>query len=123
MTCIQHDSSVRPQYQGKWTCAPSVKRSGHLSRLRMKAEELLRKDPTAIKKLPDEQVIDLIHDLQVHQNELEMQNEELQRAQLELEDSRNRFQDLYNFAPAGYFNIDFKGLIVINKANFILTDH
>lgn len=89
----------------------------------MKAEELLRKDPTAIKKLPDEQVIDLIHDLQVHQNELEMQNEELQRAQLELEDSRNRFQDQYNFATAGYFNIDVKGLVVINKANLILTDH
>ena len=109
--------------QQKWTCAPSVKRPGHLSRLSMKVEELLRKDPTAIKIIPDEQAINLIHDLQVHQNELEMKNEELQRAQLELEDSRNRFQDQYNFAPVGYFNIDVKGLVVINKANFILTDH
>src|SRR5438045_4576279 len=41
----------------------------------------------------------LVHDLQVHQIELEVQNRELQEAQAELEGSRNRYAELYDFAP------------------------
>ena len=54
----------------------------------------------------------LVHELEVHQIELEMQNAELKRAQEELESSRNKYVELYDFAPVGYFTVDQKGMIL-----------
>ncbi len=54
----------------------------------------------------------LIHELQVHKIELELQNEELRRAQGELEASRARYFDLYDLAPVGYFSLSEQGLIL-----------
>lgn len=54
----------------------------------------------------------LSHELQVHQIELEMQNEELHRAQKDLEASHTRYFKLYDLAPIGYLSLDKHGLIL-----------
>lgn len=81
--------------------------------LRRKAEELLSKKQAADRqKETDTDNRALVHELQVHQIELEMQNNELRRVQQELEASWNKFVDLYDFSPVGYFTIDKRGTIV-----------
>ena len=53
----------------------------------------------------------LAHNLQTHRIELEMQNRELLDAQHQLEESRNRYADLYDFAPVGYLTLNGKGCV------------
>ena len=54
----------------------------------------------------------LIHELEVHQIELEMQKDELERARDEAEVLKEKYHDLYDFAPVGYFTLDGKGTIL-----------
>jgi PAS domain S-box-containing protein len=54
----------------------------------------------------------LVHELQVRQMELEMQNEELKRARSEIEELLGQYADLYDFAPVGYFTLSSNGVIL-----------
>lgn len=62
----------------------------------------------------------LMHELQVHQIELEMQNEELRRANETAETALRKYTMLYDFAPMGYFTLDSEGKI--KELNFIGAD-
>ncbi|MBI1881479.1 MAG: response regulator [Chloroflexi bacterium] len=83
-----------------------------LDDLHRRAEAVARSQWVDPGDLSPADIRQLVHDLQVHQIELEAQNEELHRTQLELEASRDRYADLYDFAPVGYFTVGEKGLIV-----------
>ncbi|MBI5592847.1 MAG: PAS domain S-box protein [Deltaproteobacteria bacterium] len=80
--------------------------------LRRRAEEKAVRLPETLEALPPGKMRQALHDLRVHQIELEMQNEELRRTQAELEASRARYFDLYELAPIGYFTLSGKGLIL-----------
>ena len=74
--------------------------------LRAQAEERLRGKANDVSGMALSDVQNLIHELEVHQIELEMQNEELRRVQVELAESRDKYHELYDFAPVGYFTFD-----------------
>jgi PAS domain S-box-containing protein len=90
----------------------SKKTSAAAAELRRCAEARLRAN-AAGKDLPrtETDMRRLLHELRVHEIELEMQNEELCRAREDLELSRNKYVELYDFAPVGYFTFDAQGLI------------
>jgi PAS domain S-box-containing protein len=81
------------------------------SSLREHAEEQLKHSAKDSSSPAGQTQEGLIHELQVHQIELETQAEELRRVYLELEESRDKYLDLYEFAPAGYLTLTDKGLI------------
>jgi two-component system CheB/CheR fusion protein len=86
-----------------------------LRSLRERAEKAWQGGHRHRKAISKEELPALLHELEVHQIELEMQNEELRRAQVELEESRDHLLDLYEFAPVGYLTLD-DGAI-IKRAN------
>ncbi len=79
------------------------------SDLRQKAESKLEDGGSNSESLEEKEIGDpkvLVHELQVHQIELEMQNEELKAAKLETEFALAKYSDLYDFAPLGLFTLD-----------------
>src|ERR1043165_3978280 len=76
---------------------------------RRRAEEILRTTRGDVAAMPVTDVQQLVHELQVHQIELEMQNDEFRRTQVELEETRNRYSELFDFAPFGYLTLDLQG--------------
>lgn len=76
--------------------------------LRTHAEAMVRNLSAANKTMLNEV---LTHELLVHKVELEMQNEELRRAQLIIEEARDRYIDLYEFAPVTYISLNLGGTI------------
>jgi len=88
--------------------------------LRKLAEEQFRNmNPIAFSAQTSEAIQLMYHELQVHQIELEMQNEELRRSYLEIEELRDRYFDLYDLAPVGYAVISKTGFII--EANLTLS--
>jgi len=100
--------------------------------LRVKAEEKLteKTNKTGITE-GETDTQKLLHELQVHQIELEMQNEELRRAYEITESALKRYTMLYDFAPMGYFTItpegsirelNFTGAEILRYPKFSLID-
>jgi PAS domain S-box-containing protein len=94
----------------------SQTRNEEKSNLRSRAEWLARTHIEAhieqLDQLSPEQIKVLVHELDVHQIELELQNEELRRTQVELDAINERYFDLYDLAPVSYFTISESGLIL-----------
>ncbi len=91
-------------------------------KLQKKADEVLKIQLNPINN--DQSKDELIQELNTHQIELELQNEELRKTQLSLEDSQREYWELYNFSPIGYLTMDDKGLIEeINLSGASLLKH
>jgi chemotaxis family two-component system sensor kinase Cph1 len=86
--------------------------------LRRHAEELLGRLSTPDSPAPGE-AEDIVHELRVHQIELEMQNEELRRTQIDLDAQREKYFELFNRAPVGYLAVHDKG--IVGDANLAAT--
>ena len=84
--------------------------------LRLKAEEKLKEKKKTARPVVEADVKKLLHELQVHQIELEMQNEELREANETTETALKKYTMLYDFAPLGYFTLEKDGSI--SELNF-----
>jgi PAS domain-containing protein len=79
--------------------------------LRQRAEREVREKGRSA-NLSETDIRALCHELEVHQVELQMQNDELQRVHAELTASEEKYRDLYEFAPIGYLTLDSSGKIL-----------
>jgi PAS domain S-box-containing protein len=93
-----------------------------LDALRAEAEAQVAHVPiNLVNPQPGEELLHkLLHELQVHQVELQMQNDALRQAQIAMEESRDRYVDLYDFAPIAYFTLTRDGMI--NELNLTAGD-
>ena len=83
------------------------------SQLRRKAEEILKNKSSKLNLAPTEaDLLRLVHELEVHQIELELQNEELKLARERSESIAHKYTSLYDFAPIGYFTLSSGGKIL-----------
>jgi len=78
---------------------------------RKEAESYLDKQGGRLQEYAHYTNEELLHELQVHQIELELQNDELKNSQLKLQEERAKYTSLFNLAPVGYFNLDKQGFI------------
>lgn len=87
----------------------------HWRRMAEECVESARKEPDGLPA--DAETAKTLHELLVHQVELELQNEELLEARVEVEENAARFTELYDFAPVGYFSLSGNGRIL--QLNFM----
>lgn len=87
--------------------------------LRTRAQELLSVPDSSSIQHPMAEFWDLLHELDTHRIELELQNDELLNTQIQLQDATQEYIDFYNFSPVGYVTLNGEGLIV--KSNLTLA--
>jgi len=80
--------------------------------LRIKAEQQLATQDQQVESLDRADLVKMAHELAVHQVELEIQNEELRQSRAQAEEARDRYLDLFDFAPVGYFTLDEHGHVL-----------
>ena len=105
-----------PQFSSKPTGSPHAGEPHSKISLRQKAEAHFREreemSSEKLDELSPESMRTILHELRVHQIELEMQNEEMGRAQEDLDASRARYFDLYDLAPVGYCTVSKAGIVL-----------
>ena len=80
--------------------------------LRARAKKILAKPGPELGKIPPTEIQKLVQELQIHQVELDMQNEELRQSQGEPEAALAKYSDLYDSAPISYFTFNPQGVIL-----------
>lgn len=90
----------------------------YLSKLRKRAEEAISQRQVK-NQVTSEDVKEILHELQIYQTELEMQNEHLRQTKTGLDDSRKKYFDLFNLAPIGYVTMD--DSLVIQEDNLTFS--
>jgi PAS domain S-box-containing protein len=92
--------------------APDLRRQAEAIELRRRMEAGIARLQKPSAALSPEETQRLLHELQVHQIELELQNEQLRRTQVALEESGERYFDLYDLAPVGYVTVSEEGMLL-----------
>ncbi|MEI8191615.1 MAG: PAS domain-containing protein, partial [candidate division NC10 bacterium] len=108
---LRRQRSPHPKREPTAAADKRKQETNRAQQLRQAAQEALARSKGPSGPTRQQTVEDLVYELEMHQIELEMQNEELRTAQLALEESRSGYADLYDFAPVGYFTISRTGWI------------
>ena len=82
-----------------------------IASLRKRAEDRMNQRQSQLPNLSEAEIAEVVYDLGTHKVELEIQNEELRCAQLQIVQSRDRYADLYDFAPIGFVTLNQRGKI------------
>ncbi len=90
----------------------NIEKGSDATILRQKAEEQLRKKRVqTVEKLSEVEMLNLVHELEVHQIELELQNEELMTVKEQAETEAYKYAALFDFAPSGYLTLSKAGIV------------
>lgn len=110
MACVSSDVTELQKVEKNWKNQKIAKMAAP-NKLRILAESKVRKVFGSLNDLTPLKAKKLFHELEVHQVELEMQNEELRETQLRLEKAYDQYADLFDFAPVGYLLLDEEGIV------------
>ena len=88
--------------------------------LRQKAEKLLNNKTAKTAPQSEVEILKLLHELEVHQVELELQNEELLLAKEEAESVTEKYIELYDYAPSGYFTLSRESRYYSYHSNYFI---
>lgn len=93
--------------------SPRTRRSEGPGSLRKLAEAKIPIErPADLKNLTSGAILELVHELEVHKVELQIQNEQLRETQWAAEESRDQYRRLYDAAPIGYLTLDSGGKVL-----------